>query len=129
MHAASSWPRDSLPLVLIFIRNYVCLGVPHIQRPVTPAIVFPTFIQLTCGQNITVDSFIYITVISFSCTVFNGSEPWTLSIYKDGELTNYTGPTFTINNPTDEIFGTFTFVVVTEHCGSAMVISRILQTG
>lgn len=68
-------------------------------------------------------------MISFSCTVFNGSEPWTLSVYKDGELTNYTGQAFTINNPTDEIYGTFTFVVVTEYCGSATVISRILQSG
>ena len=68
-------------------------------------------------------------MISFSCTVFNGSEPWTVSIYKDGELANYTGPTFTINNPTDEIFGTFTFIVTTEHCGSATAISRILRTG
>ena len=52
-----------------------------------------------------------------------------MSVYKDGELTNYTGQAFTINNPTDEIYGTFTFVVVTEYCGSATVISRILQSG
>ena len=69
-----------------------------------------------------------ITAITFLCTVFNGSEPLTMSIYKDGDLTNYTVP-FTISNPTDEMFGTFTFIVTTEHCGSATAISRILRTG
>ena len=69
-----------------------------------------------------------ITTINVICTVFNGSEPWNLSIYKDGNLTNYATP-FIINNPTDEIFGTFTFVVETEYCGSATVISTILPTG
>ena len=111
-----------------FIGNNVFLGTPHIQLPVFSAIIFPTFIQLTCGQDVTFDSLQNITIISFSCTVFNGSEPWTLSIYKDGKLTNYTVP-FTISNPTDETYGTFTFVVSTQHCGSASMVSRLLQRG
>ena len=111
-----------------FILNNIFLGTPHIQRPVAPAIIFPTFIQLTCGEDVTVYSIQNITVISFSCTVFNGSEPLTMSIYKDGKLTNYTAP-FIISNPTDETYGTFTFVVSSEHCGSASMVSRLLQRG
>ena len=53
-----------------------------------------------------------------------------MSIYKDGKLTNYTD-SFSITNPTDEDYGTYTFVVSNKYCGSASVISisRLLQEG
>ena len=51
-----------------------------------------------------------------------------MSIYKDGKLTNYTIP-FTIINPTDDAYGTYTVVVSTQHCGSASAVSRLLQRG
>ena len=51
-----------------------------------------------------------------------------MSIYKDGELTSYTGD-FSITNPTDDDYGTYTFVVTSEHCGSASAVTRLLQEG
>ena len=88
-----------------------------------------TSIELTCGENVTVDSLMNITVIRFLCTVLNGSEPSTMSVYKDGKLTNYTSAPVVINNPTDDYYGTYTFVVSSENCGSAIAVSRLLQRG
>ena len=93
------------------------------------ATVNNTSIELTCGENVTVDSLISITVIRFLCTVFNGSEPLTMSIYKDGNLTNYTSAPVVINNPTDDDYGTYTFVVSSENCSPAIAVSRLLQRG
>ena len=63
------------------------------------------------------------------CLVYNGTEPLTMRIYKDGSLTNYTSVPFFINNPTDDVYGTYTFIVSSENCGSATAISRLLQRG
>ena len=97
--------------------------------PPVNATVNNTSIELTCGENVTIDSLINITVIRFLCTVFNGSEPLTMYIYKDGNLTNYTSAPVVINNPTDDVYGTYTFVVSSENCGSATAVSRLLQRG
>ena len=36
---------------------------------------------------------------------------------------------YTIANPTDDDFGTYTVVVSTEQCGATYAVSRILQEG
>ena len=84
--------------------------------------------MLTCGENVTIKSLVNITVISFVCNVFNGTQPLTMSIYKDDNLTSYTG-VFSINNPTDDDYGTYTFVVTSEHCGSAIAVTTLRQEG
>ena len=52
-----------------------------------------------------------------------------MSIYKDGNLTNYTSAPVVINNPTDDVYGTYTFVVSSENCSPAIAVSRLLQRG
>ena len=52
-----------------------------------------------------------------------------MSIYKDRKLTNYTD-SFTIENPTaDDVYGTYTFMVSNELCGSAAAVSTLRQEG
>ena len=108
-----------------------CIGEPHIQEPLNPAQVLATSIILTCGQNVSIGSLVYIRVIIFLCNVSNGSQPLTWNIYKDGELTEYNSTNVnlyaTISSPTDSDFGTYTFVLSSKHCGSAMKISRLVQ--
>ena len=113
----------------------------------------PTYVMLECEDNVTVDSLVNITMITFSCKVFNGTDkPLTISVYKGDNLTSYTSvpvtinnPTdddykghnltscinvsVTINNPTDDDYGTYTFVASSEYCGSDTAEFRLLQRG
>ena len=104
------------------------LGVPHLVPPANPPIIFPTFITLTCGQDVTVPTLVGVSSIIISCEIFNGSEPFTTTVYKDGTMIGDRVPHL-ISNPTDDDFGTYTVVVSTENCGAAHKVSRILQEG
>ena len=108
--------------------NTVFLDKPHLQKPLFPALVFPTSIILTCEEDVTVKSLVKISQITFECNVFNATDPLTKRIYKDGNLTSYTAP-FTIVNPTDDDYGTYTFEVSSEHCGTAIAVTTLRQEG
>ena len=96
--------------------------------PVGDPIIIPAGIALTCGQDITVPSFEGVALLIMSCAKFNGSETLTMEIYKDGELiSNSLSQGFT--PPTDDNFGTYTFALSTEKCGTAIAVSRILRQG
>ena len=103
------------------------LGEPHVRPPQSDSIVFPSFISLTCGNNITSPSLVGFT-ISFSCEIYNGSYPST-KVYKDGVLTDKSFQSFDIASANNSDFGTYTFMVETEHCGAAIAVSRLLQEG
>ena len=104
------------------------IGIPHLQSPPGSPLIFSSFISLTCGDNITVHSLSNVTALVFVCSEYNGSEPLTWKIYKDGELILYNSfPT--INNPTDSDYGTYAFVLSSAHCGSVMAVSRVLHPG
>ena len=111
----------------------IYVGEPHIQEPLNPTQVLPNSITLTCGQNVRIGSLEDIRVIILICNVSNGSQPLTWNIYKDGELTQYNSTDVniytTISSPTDNDFGTYTFVLSSTHCGSTMKVSRLLQPG
>ena len=104
------------------------VGEPNFSPPPSPAVIFPTFIQLTCGEDV-VSSVVNVTLIIFKCDIFNGSQPLTWKVYKDGELTQYNSTPVVINNPTDSDYGTYTFVLSSTHCGSTSAVSRWLQEG
>ena len=97
--------------------------------PLNPPVVFSTFITLTCGQDVTVPTLVGVSSIIILCEIFNGSEPFTTTVYKDGTMTVGDRVPYTITNPTDNDFGTYTVVVSTEHCSAAHTVSRILQEG
>ena len=109
------------------IYNIVFLGEPHIRPPQSPPIQFPSFISLTCGNDVTSATLVGYT-ISFSCEIHNGSNP-SAKVYKDGELTDKSFQSFDIMDATNSDFGTYTFMVETEHCGAAIAVSRLLQEG
>ena len=107
----------------------MCIGEPLIQQPQNSSLIFPTSIILTCGEDVTVQSLVNITVITFLCNVYNGSHPLTWKLYKDGELTQYNSTPVTIYNATDSAYGTYAFVLSSTDCGSDIAVSRILQQG
>ena len=112
-----------------FIEVYSCLGEPHIMEPVGDPSVSPFFISLTCGQDIEVPDLTGTAAILMNCAPFNGSEPLTQQVYKDGELIPRAGFPNTIVGADREAFGTYAFVLSTEKCGSDVAVSRILRQG
>ena len=112
-----------------FNEVYFCLGEPHLQEPIGNPTVFPLFISLTCGQDVEVPDLTGTAVILINCAPFNGSDPLTMQVYKDGELIPDASFPYTIVSPTDDDFGTYTFVLSTEKCGSDVALSRILHRG
>ena len=101
-------------------------GEPHLVPPSSPPFVFPSFAFLTCGQNITIPSS-GVDSLTIVCTIFNGSEPITTEVFKNGVSF---GSTFTININAfgDEDFGNYTFVASTRRCGSTSAVSWILPS-
>ena len=95
--------------------------------PVVNAVATPTFISLTCGQDIFVAPLLGITDISFSCSIFNGSESSTMQIFKDHTLISDSF-TLYISNASDHYFGTYSFSV-SNPCGIDVRESRILRQG
>ena len=110
------------------IYNIVFLGEPHIKPPKSDPIKFPSFISLTCGNDVTTPTLIGFT-ISFSCEIHNGSEPFILKVYKDGVLKDYDFRTFDIAGAANSDFGIYVFVIETEYCGDAIAVSKLLQEG
>ena len=104
------------------------LGEPHIRPPQSDPIVFPSFISLTCGNDVTIPSLFDYTV-NFSCEIYNGSEPFTAKVYIDGKLTDRAFRSFDITSANNSDFGTYTFMIATKHCGAAIAVSRLLQEG
>ena len=90
-------------------------------------------VSLTCGQDVTVETFVGASTLLLQCQAFNGSDPLTMAVYKDGELLP-SGPTSNFGTvlrspPSDDDFGTYTFALSTEKCGTATAVSRILRQG
>ena len=113
-----------------FIEVYSCLGEPHIMEPMSnPAVSLPFFMTLTCGQDIEVPDLTGTAIILMMCSPFNGSDQYTSQVYKDGELIPGAYFPYTIVGADREAFGTYTFVMSTEKCGSDVAVSRIVRQG
>ena len=113
-----------------FIEAYSCLGEPHIMEPVGNPSVSDFFISLTCGQDVEVTDLAGTATILMGCAPFNGSDPLTMEVYKDGELISGANfQTYTILNADRDAFGTYTFVLSTEKCGRDAAVTRILRQG
>ena len=108
---------------------YPCLGTPHIMEPEGGPVVSPFFISMTCGQDVEVPDLTGTATILINCIIFNGSNPLTTQVYKDGELIPGASFPYTIISAGREAFGTYSFVLSTEACGSDIAVSRILRQG
>ena len=109
---------------------YIFIGEPNLVPPESPPIITPTFISLTCGQDIAISSFATVTILHLGCSIFNGSNITSFEIYKDGILfSNGSQFSMFIQNPDDSNFGTYTFRVITAECGATQASSTIHQQG
>ena len=114
----------------LYHKSYFVFILLHIGDPILVPPSAPTqpandssLVFVTCGQNITVPLFREIILI-FMCDVFNGSEPMTKEIFKNGELiANIFSKT--INPFGSDDFGKYTFVASHRICGSASAVSWI----
>ena len=93
-------------------------------------LVNPFLISMLCGQDAIVDSLATVGSIVINCEPFNGSEPFVQEVYKDGELLQSgTSLSLLITSVSDDNFGTYTFALSTEKCGSTTAVSRIIRQG
>ena len=99
------------------------------MAPTRDAEVIPFFIWLTCGQDVKVPFLMGETAILMECSPFNGSDPLTMEVYKDGEFIPGASFPYRIVGADSNDFGTYTFVLSTEGCGSDEAVSRILPEG
>ena len=107
---------------------YISLGFPNIMVPSADPVVNLFLISMSCGQDATVDSLATVGAIVINCQAYNGTEPFIQEVYKDGELIqNGTSLSLVISPVSDDDFGTYTFALSTEKCGTAAAVSRIYQ--
>ena len=99
------------------------------MEPIGNPSVSQFFISGTCGQDIEVPDLIGTATILMSCAPFNGSDPLTMRVYKDGELISGAGFPYTILGADRDAFGTYTFELSTEKCGRDTAVTRILRQG
>ena len=104
------------------------LGYPNISPPFGEPIVTPFFISMGCGQDVAVDSLATVTNLIINCQPFNGSDPLIQEVYKDGELIQRKiSLSLLFTSPSDDNFGTYTFALSTEKCGTVIAVSRIVR--
>ena len=99
------------------------------MEPIGNPIVTPFFISVTCGQDVVAPDLTGAATILMSCYSFNGSEPLTQQVYKDGELISGAAFPYTIVGADRDAFGAYTFVLSTEKCGIDTAVTRILHQG
>ena len=92
--------------------------------PARPPTVTPS---ITCGQNAEIPSLEPVLSLIIHCNIFNGSD-LVRQVFKDRMLISNSFP-LTIISPTDDDFGTYTFALTTDHCGSTQAVSRIIRQG
>jgi len=104
---------------------------PHFDSD--SGLVVPSLVVLIrCGQDYKDDTFEDgdVDIVYISCPEFNGSYT-TLSAYKDGiKIDPFSGTILfgPIPTPTDDIFGTYTFVIE-NNCGRDVKVTRISRLG
>ena len=95
--------------------------------PTSNPIVTPLSISLSCGQNVEVSTLTGVGSVVMQCAPFNRSAHLPMQVYKDDKLIPGGAIPYTIASPTDDDFGTYTFVLSTDTCDSPTAVSRILQ--
>ena len=109
----------------MYIVVYSFLGEPTLLPPLFQPVIDPPYRLLSCGQNITL-SLSEVTSLSFACIIFNGAQPITTEVFKNGKSIG-SRLSRTIVPFDDDDFGNYTFVASTERCGSISAVSWIHQ--
>ena len=98
------------------------------MQPVSPPVVTPFCISLTCGQDIAVETLEGVLGLTISCEIYSELDSLTTEVYKDGVLISRCFQLH-FKSVSNYHFGTYTFVVSTKFCGSTTVVSRIFHKG
>ena len=74
------------------------------MAPSDDPLVSPISISLTCGQDVEVPTLMEVATVLIQCTPgqYNGSDPLTMQVYKDGELIPGGTSPYKIVSPTDD---------------------------
>lgn len=95
--------------------------------PLIEPSIAPTFVLLTCGQDITVLS-TPAPLLILSCFVYNGSHPVIKEVFINGTY-SYSEFVLSFAPFDDDDFGIYTFKASVEGCGVATAESKILSQG
>jgi len=104
---------------------------PHFDSD--SGLIVPSLVVIIrCGQDYKDDTFEdgVVIIVQITCPEFNGSDT-TLSAYKDGIKVDQFSGTIKFGPhppPTDNIFGTYTFVTE-NNCGRDVKVTRISRLG
>jgi len=107
------------------------LGEPNISPPMTTPLQIRSAIIAECGHEVEVmQPIAFPFTLLFTCSLHNGSDVNGTLFYKDGVLLSdmFYKSAIQADNE-DDLYGTYTFVVTTERCGSTHAITRILYQG
>lgn len=109
-----------------YFKHYLYIGEPNLEKPPPFSLMVSmqsSFAFVRCGQNVTIPSS-GVASLLFSCPIFNGTDPITREVFKNGASI---GSEFSIRfAPFDyDDFGNYTFVASTR-CGSTSAVSWIL---
>lgn len=94
--------------------------------------ILPSYISLTCWEDITIPSFAGVLILDILCDIHLGSEyPMSRELFKDGVLidtfdNSQIRPIFNLN---DDYFGTYTYLASSVACGHIYKVSHILRKG
>ena len=113
--------------LIIVTKDCFSSGEPNLSPPTSPPVVTTNFISITCGQDAVVPTLQGVFTLIIQCMIYNGSNA-VPAVFKDGVLISNSFPIIIIP-PSDDDFGTYTFSLSTEFCGTATAVSRILRQG
>ena len=99
------------------------------MEPIGPHPVGGPFTTVTCGQDVSFPDLTGAEFILIDCAAFNGTQPFTMEVYKDGELIPGASFPYTIAGADRDALGTYTFVLSTEICGTDVAVTRVLRQG
>ena len=131
IHSESTFVYKHAYVCTYYELLYVHIGLLQIAEPSRSVKIFGNTMTLSCGQNVTIRSIVTFRTIGIYCEedTYDGSQALTWKIYKDGVLTQYNSTPIFLRDLTDSDYGTYTFVLSTSSCGSAVRIARLLRTG
>ena len=106
---------------------FVLIVPPHLDKGSGTIISQPPVALIRCGQDYEAESIAGIIIAQIRCPEFNGTGT-RVTAYKDGveiSLPVQFGP---VPPPSDDIFGTYTFVSENK-CGRDVAVTRIIPKG
>ena len=90
----------------------------------------PFVVIIRCGEDYETDTFVRTVIVQIQCPLYNGTDT-AVTIYKDGVKSDHYngvvqfGP---VPRPSDDIFGTYTFVAE-NNCSRDVAVTRITRKG